>query len=71
MDDNMKHYPETCQGCILSKQLVNYGLCNMSDELAEVCPCSKCLVKSMCTIICKKREKHRGIYLIHKGNNDE
>jgi hypothetical protein len=55
------NYPEGCEGCILLNNIVDHVICMIytDSNLASACPCSKCLIKSMCTKLCDERREYR------------
>lgn len=43
-----------CKGCIFFRDTVCFLLINNNKD----CPCSTCLIKSMCTTICQNIREH-------------
>jgi hypothetical protein len=63
-----------CEGCVVSFTCIIMKYCN---DIIKECPCSICLIKSMCKSLCKERvELYRSIPAerrreLHKRRKEE
>ena len=45
-----------CKGCPLSSKNMMVKLkCETNNNLDNLCPCSKCLLKTVCDLVCEKK----------------
>ena len=55
-----------CKGCNFLNHKIEC-LVKYSEELTDICPCRNCLIKSMCSVKCKKRlDLHYNDFIIRR-----